>query len=120
MTPDKPASDWAIITVIAFLGGVVANIIVPYRRGVWGFVGAALVGIFCGGVTGICAQAFGASEGWQWIFAAAAGVFGDRGLSAVLITRSQREEKTVINNTISGGLNNIGQISVNEDQNQNE
>lgn len=95
-------TEWVVITVLAFMGGVVANIVAPSRRGMWGFAGAAIVGVFCGCAAGLSAHAFGAHEGAQYLIASGAGVFGDRVLSGILQSRKE------MNVNVSGGLNNIG------------
>lgn len=95
--PDK--SNWLDLGIIAFLGGIVANIIVPSRRGLGGFMSAAIIGIFCGGVAGIIAAAFEVHYGVQCFITAAAGVSGDQMLQFVLTVK---QRSTVINNTIYG------------------
>lgn len=92
--------DWLIIGVIGFLGGVVANIIVPVRRGAWGFLGAAVIGVFCGGVAGIIAHSYDAPYGVQWGLSALVGVLGDRLLSGILAYRKEHQ-----NIYIQGGSN---------------
>lgn len=84
MTQWKYTYDWLVIAVIAFVGGLVANIVVPQRRGVWGFFGAATIGTFCGGVAGIMAISVEAHPVWQCFVASVAGVLGDRVLSGIL------------------------------------
>lgn len=87
---EKLTEEWFIIGTIAFIGGVVANVIVPSRRGTLGFAGAALIGVFCGGVSGICANSFGAAPGLTYLIAAISAVLGDRVLSGVLAVRQMR------------------------------
>lgn len=114
---DTKASDWLIITVIAFMGGLVNNIIDPTRRGMLGFGVAAFVGLFCGGVAGISAHAFGAPAGLQYILSAAAAVFGDRALSGGLVMWRQRN--ITINTTVHGpNQQNLGD-DVNGEQRTN-
>lgn len=93
--------DWLVIGVIGFLGGLVANIVVPIRRGALGFLSAAIVGVFCGGVSGIIAHAYDAPYGIQYGVAALVGVMGDRILSSIMVYRNEHQ----IN--IHGGQNNI-------------
>jgi len=105
---DTPLSDWFVIGVIAFLGGVVANVIVPARRGTLGFAGAALIGVFCGGVAGISANAFGVGQGWEYLIAGIAAVLGDRTLSGALVARDNRV--TNVHTQVHGDLQqNINQ-----------
>lgn len=100
----KSGVEWLAITIFAFLGGIVSNIIVPSRRGALGFVGAAVIGIFTGCSAGFSAYAFGAPLGVILIVSSAAGVCGDRFLTALL--KSTTERAMTVN--ISGGLNNVG------------
>jgi uncharacterized membrane protein YeaQ/YmgE (transglycosylase-associated protein family) len=39
---------WLVVALFAFLGGVVANICRPTRRGLIGFIASGVIGIFCG------------------------------------------------------------------------
>lgn len=96
----KPG-DWLTLGLLGFLGGIVANIIVPVRRGALGFVGAACIGVFCGGVSGMASAEWGAGLGWQYVIAAVVGVLGDRILSAILSFRLQH----TTNVNIHGGEN---------------
>lgn len=98
---------WLLIGLIAFGGGVVNNIIIPARRGVWGFAAAALIGVFCGGVAGIVANGAGWPEWSQWLIAAIVGVMGDRFLSSIL--RYRLDHQTV-NNYGPVGQQNLGQL----------
>lgn len=107
--------DWLVIGVIGFLGGVVANIVVPVRRGAIGFLGAAIVGVFTGGVSGIIAHAYEAPYGVQYGVAAAVGVLGDRILSWIMAYRVEHQQIHV-----HGGQNNIGQTDIHGDQSQGE
>lgn len=113
MQPDKNGPEWLFITIFAFLGGIVANIVVPSRRGAWGFLGAAVIGVFCGCCAGLSAQAFGANAGWQFIISAMSAVIGDRVLTAVLMTFHGKN----YNIAIHGGQNNIGDNDIGGNQN---
>ena len=95
-------SVWVVVMVVGFAGGCVANIVDPSRRGAWGFAGAALIGIFCGGVAGISANLFGVSTAGTVLITAVSAVLGDRILSAILLTRSQH------NYNVHGGQNVFG------------
>lgn len=105
--------DWLVIGVIGFLGGLVANIVVPVRRGALGFASAAIVGVFCGGVSGIIAHAYDAPYGVQYGVAAMVGVLGDRILSFVMAYRVAHQ-----NVYVQGGQNNIGKTEIHGDQTQ--
>lgn len=107
--------DWLLIAIIAFLGGVVANIVAPTRRGVLGFVSAAVVGIFCGGVAGLAANSYGASPGAQYLLSAFCGVMGDRLLSA-LLERFKNTPSSPTHVSVHGGINNIGQTGIQGNQ----
>lgn len=85
--PINKAESWLTIAVIAFFAGIVTNILVPARRGLWGFASSAIVSVFCGGVAGITAHAFNLPEGVQFLVAAGVGVFGDRFLVLLLSLR---------------------------------
>ncbi len=98
--------DYLVIGIIAFLGGVVANIVAPSRRGVAGFISAAIVGVFCGGVAGMAAHAYGASPGSTYLVCAACGVLGDRLLSALLERFSNRP---AVVNHFNGDNANVAQ-----------
>lgn len=113
MLPEKEGPEWLMIAVFAFLGGIVSNIVVPSRRGAWGFLGAAIIGVFCGCAAGMAAQSFGADTGWQVIISASSGVLGDRILTAVfMMTHPNR-----FNVTIHGGQNNVGDNDIKGNQN---
>lgn len=87
--------DWLIIGITAFLGGIVSNIVVPSRRGLYGFVAAGLVGVFCGFIAGVCANEWGASLATQILVAASFGVLGDRIISHAL--NQFHEQKSGVN-----------------------
>lgn len=89
--------DWFTVGILGFLGGVVSNIIVPLRRGVLGFISAAMVGVFCGGVAGIVANSFEVHYGIQYGTAAMVGVMGDRILTALMQWRLTRGQTTIHN-----------------------
>lgn len=76
--------DWLTVGVIGFLAGIVTNLIVPSRRGLLGFLAAAVIGLFCGGMSGIIAGAFDASYGVQYLLAAIFGLCGNQTLTALL------------------------------------
>lgn len=113
--PADPHNHWPTIGIIAFLGGIVSNIIMPKRRGAMGFISAAIVGIFSGGVAGVAANYFELHLGMQVLITAAFAVMGDRILTAILITR-QEKLQNITNVTIEGG-NNQNQFG-DGDQNQ--
>lgn len=104
--------DWLFVGIMAFVGGVVTNIIVPVRRGLWGFFQAAIIGVFCGFVAALLASEMGASVNVQRIVAGCVGVLGDRLLSWVL--KSRLDHQVIVH----GGVNQINQgQSVNGEQN---
>ena len=92
--------DWLTVGVIGFLAGIVTNLIVPARRGLLGFLAAAVIGLFCGGMSGIIAGAFDASYGVQYLLAAIFGLCGNQTLTALL---NRQAAYNTIN--ITGGNN---------------
>jgi uncharacterized membrane protein YeaQ/YmgE (transglycosylase-associated protein family) len=102
---ERNTSDWLILGLIAFTAGIVSNIIVPDRRGLAGFVAAAIVGVFTGGVAGITANAYDMHPGLQYIISAASGFIGYRVLAWVASVHTGRGDTTV---NINGGQNVIG------------
>lgn len=96
--PNRFNIDWLIIGIIAFLGGIVSNLVVPARRGVLGFAAAGLVSIFTGFVAGVCANDWGASLSVQVLTAAVFGVLGNQILTYVLTCFHERNRETIINN----------------------
>lgn len=109
----KPTEDWLVIGVISFCAGIVANIIVPTRRGIFGFLSAAIVGVFCGGVAGMIAQAYDVHVGMQYAVCATVGVMGDRILSFIMKWR-QETASTTINVTGGKNTNHFGKGNQNE------
>lgn len=101
---EHKTSDWLTLGLIAFIAGIVSNIIIPDRRGVLGFLSAAVVGVFCGGVAGITASAYEIHPGAQYMISAAMGLFGYKALKWIMRISSVTE--TIVN--ISGGQNVIG------------
>ncbi|MDM4015822.1 hypothetical protein [Roseiconus lacunae] len=84
---DHRGIDWLLITILAFTAGVVNNILVPARRGAWGFLAAAIVGMFCGCTFGFASHLFEAPMGLTIMITSASGVLGDRVLMAILQSR---------------------------------
>lgn len=76
-------ADWVVIGVIAFVGGLVRNIIVPSRRGIFGYAGAALIGVFCGCTLGFSAHAAEWPRYAQWLLTGAVAFLGDQLLAAL-------------------------------------
>ncbi len=97
--------DWLVLGLMGFTGGIVANIIVPVRRGIYGFMSAAIVGVFCGGVAGMIANAYDVHVGIQYFVTATVGVLGDRVLSLIM---TLRRDGASTNINISGGQNVVG------------
>jgi len=95
---------WFAVAIISFMAGVVANIVYPNRRGVLGFISAAVIGIFCGGVSGMSAHALELHNSWVYVISASVAVLGDRVLTFVLC----RRERQTTNNYINGGQNAFG------------
>lgn len=82
-----------MIMVVAFMGGIVSNIVKPKRRGLIGFAAAGIISVFCGGVTGLCSSAFGITTEGQIFIAAIIGISSDRVLTLWLC----QDEKTTNN-----------------------
>ncbi len=100
------------IVLFATSGGLVANMIDPSRRGAFGFLGAAFIGVFCGGAAGLCIMLFGAPPYVYVMASAVVGVFGDRVLTAVLVRRLQKQYYTINNH----GIANVGENHVEGEQ----
>lgn len=77
-------NDHLFIGIVAFVGGVVSNIVHPKRRGAVGMMGAAIVGAFAGFTAAMVSVQLGWDFSRQFIVAAIAGVFGDRTLTYAL------------------------------------
>lgn len=101
---ERNTTDWIILGLIAFTAGIVSNIIVPDRRGILGFLAAAIVGVFTGGVAGISANAYDIHPGAQYLISATAGFFGYKLLRWAM--KWGAGAVTTVN--ISGGQNVIG------------
>lgn len=80
----KIDDDTILIIVLAFLASVVRGIVSPDRRGVLGFVSAAIVGLFVGTSAGIISSEFGLATSWQYLIASIAAIAGDRLVFAIL------------------------------------
>ena len=106
--------DWLTVGVIGFLAGIVTNLIVPARRGLWGFLAAAVIGLFCGGMSGIIAGAFEASYGIQYLLAAVFGLCGNQTLTALLNRQATTVNIHGGNNQNFMGNNAEGRQNVNE------
>ncbi len=100
----KDKIEFLIIGAVTFLAGIVANIIVPARRGLLGFLNSIIVSVFVGGIAGFCSSHWGADLPVTVLVSAFFGVMADRILTAILV-RSTRIE--AIN--IHGGTNQINQ-----------
>lgn len=97
-------NNWLIIMIVAFMGGIVSNIVKPKRRGLVGFVAAGIISVFCGGVSGICASSFGMGNEGQIFIAAIVGISADRILTMYLCG----DEKTINNFNATNQQNQIG------------
>ena len=75
----------------------------PVRRGALGFLAAAIVGVFCGGVAGITVSALEWHPALQYVITAGTGVLGDRVLSGIMSIRISQSKVT--NVSITGGNN---------------
>lgn len=102
-------SSWMLIMVVAFIGGIVANIVRPTRRGVIGFAASGLVSVFCGTVAAVCSKL---DIEQQILVAAIVGVMSDK-----LLTWGLNFEFTqkVINNNFNA-KNQQNQIGENNEQ----
>ena len=76
--------DTILIITLAFLASVVRGIVSPDRRGVLGFVSAAIVGLFVGTSAGIISSEFGLASSWQYLIASVTAIAGDRLIFAIL------------------------------------
>ena len=76
--------DTILIIILAFLASIVRGIVSPDRRGVLGFVSAAIVGLFVGTSAGIISSEFGLATSWQYLTASVAAIAGDRIVFAIL------------------------------------
>jgi len=105
----KNDNTWIVICIVAFIGGIVSNIIVPKRRGLLGFAAAGVVSIFCGGVAGICSSVFGIQTEGQIFVAAIIGVMSDRILTIAMTDRITNVQNNSGNSTgVQGTNNNVG------------
>lgn len=106
------SADWLIVGAIAFLGGVVSNIVYPSRRGPLGFVSAAVVGFFGGSVVGWSGSEYGLSLGSLIIITAISSVVADRVFYSVFAWLNTRAQPNTVhyNTTVYGSQQqNIGQ-----------
>lgn len=104
--------DNLIISLVAFLGGIVSNIVYPQRRGAAGFIAAAVVGVFGGGVAGASGYYAGFTMGPVILITAGSSVFCDRFLVAVFMYLDSRKAPKVINihNEVTGNQQqNVGE-----------
>lgn len=88
----KLDSDTVTIIILAFCGSVARGIISPDRRGVLGFVSAALVGLLVGSSAGLISSEFEISTAWQYVIASVFAIAGDRFVFAVLAAATQFSE----------------------------
>ncbi|MCD0459130.1 phage holin family protein [Roseiconus lacunae] len=100
---DHRGIDWLLITILAFTAGVVNNILVPARRGAWGFLAAAIVGMFCGCTFGFASHLFEAPMGLTIMITSVSGVLGDRVLMAILQSRMTQQNISINGNGYVGG-----------------
>ena len=91
--------DTIFIITLAFLASIVRGIVSPDRRGVLGFVSAAIVGLFVGTSAGIISSEFGLATSWQYLIASVAAIAGDRLVFAILnaATRFSEDPLGVLN-----------------------
>lgn len=114
--PNSSLVDWIILGLLGFGGGVAVNIVSPRMRGAWGFIGASMVGLFCGLTAGMTANAFELHVGWQRFLTAIVGVLGYQILSFL----GKLGGATTINNQIQGNVQqNIAQAGGNAQQREN-
>ena len=88
----KFTDDTVLIIVLAFLASIVRSIVSPERRGVLGFVSAAIVGLFVGTSAGIISSEFGLATSWQFLIASIGAITGDRLVFAILNTATRFSE----------------------------
>lgn len=101
-----PLEDTLTSSVIGFMGGIVATIVKPTRRGAAGFFQSATVGVFCGTISAVTIAGFGFHRGAQYLSAALGGLFGDRVMTA--ISKFGEAAKSITNNFhIDGDQNQI-------------
>ena len=109
-------STWVVIALIAFLAGIVANIVRPTRRGVLGFVASGTVSVFCGTVAAISTELDLSN---RVVIAAVVGILSDKILDWVL--NFEIAGKVVNYNQINtgNGQGNQGQ-NITDPQNKKE
>ena len=84
--------DTILIVVLAFLASIVRGIVSSDRRGVLGFVSAAVVGLLVGTSAGVISSEFGLATSWQYLLASIAAIAGDRLVFAILNTATRFSE----------------------------
>lgn len=105
MSDDR--SNWLGLGIIAFFGAVVANIVIPERRGLYGLFSATVVGVACGLTAGIAASAYEVHPGTQLIITFAMGMLSYRFLNSLF--QPKRSNTNVTNNNYGHQQQNIGQ-----------
>lgn len=99
--------SWLVITIVAFVGGIVANIVRPSRRGIVGFASAGLVAAFAGFTAGMLFGVFGYVTEVQIVVAAVVGILGDRIITWLLHTKFFGDKTIIVN---KGGTNVQGDV----------
>ena len=100
--------NWIFIGIVAFIAGIVSNIVKPKRRGLLGFAAAGIIGIFCGGIAGVCSVSFGITVEGQIFIAAIVGISSDRLLTFLLCDRITNNQYNSGNATgVQGNQNSI-------------
>jgi uncharacterized membrane protein YeaQ/YmgE (transglycosylase-associated protein family) len=106
--------NWLAVAVVAFLGGIVSNLVRPERTGIIGFFVSGLIAAFCGFIAANTSQL---EPDLQVGLAAVVGVMADRLLTFALIEFWNRKTTTV-NNQYIGGEQNSGQQGTGNKQGQ--